>query len=175
MVHTPACLGPLSLRDDCMDAGGSAKPGAFAEKNTPPGMEAVDRVGNRRSRIRAAVTLLALTPALSPSPSFPLPQGEGGEPMRACAHSYTLGEKRCALVSGRINNKHTNQHCRFVRWLPKKDTLLRSYCHNQAHHGHKPDKNPLARNSRNAWNFSYSSIRTIRILMHIKASADYRP
>ena len=27
-------------------------------------MEAVDRVGNRRSRMRAAVTLLALTPTL---------------------------------------------------------------------------------------------------------------
>ena len=93
-----------------MDAGGSAKPGAFAEKDTPPGMEAVRAHGwakveqcrsNCRERRREQAVedegrflrCLALTPALSPSPSFPFPLGEGGEPMRAGARTRALGEK----------------------------------------------------------------------------------
>ena len=36
---------------------------------------------------------LALTPTLSPSPSFPLPQGEGGEPVRAGRALVHFGKK----------------------------------------------------------------------------------
>jgi hypothetical protein len=65
-----------------MDAGGRAKPGAFAEKDTPPGMEAVDRVGNRRSRMRGVLQLF--------SPHLTLSRRE-------------RGKQPCALFDGRIS------------------------------------------------------------------------
>jgi hypothetical protein len=43
---------PFSLRDDSRDGGGRTKFGTRVEKATPPGMEVVDRVGNKRSRMR---------------------------------------------------------------------------------------------------------------------------
>jgi len=41
--------------------------GSFSlrEKDTPPGMGEVDRVGNKRSRMRGVLQQLSLTPTLS--------------------------------------------------------------------------------------------------------------
>src|SRR4030067_71915 len=76
---------PGAIADDCMDAGGTspwmgegrtmqeqlsrATPGAVAEKATPPGMEAVDRVGNKRSRMRGVIHTINAPMIPSPRPS----------------------------------------------------------------------------------------------------------
>jgi len=60
---------PGAVADDCMDAGGRATPGAVAEKATPPGMEAVDRVGNKRSRMRGVIHTINAPMIPSPRPS----------------------------------------------------------------------------------------------------------
>ena len=87
-------------------------PFSLREKDTPPGMEAVDRAGNRRSRMRASLPWFALTPALSThAPGFaldrqlparstsPIPglappasmQSSRGEREKSGAHYLTVG------------------------------------------------------------------------------------
>ena len=84
------------------------RPFSLREKDTPPGMEVVDRVGNWRSRLREVLQLLF------PHPNPP-PEGEGKlvrihlsvEASRCAlgAHLFTLGEKQCALFVGRISKR----------------------------------------------------------------------
>ena len=68
------------------------------EKDTPPGMEAVDRVGNKRSRMRASFT------AVCPHPD-PL---DSGSKLRSTSSIHGVvpqgeGEKQYALFGGRIS------------------------------------------------------------------------